>query len=83
MPVPWHEPACLVRAYTPPGRAFVREIVLEGSFAEVAVAFSRFRADQWAELTISFTERRAPPFRYEAMDFDRHVITRLLGIEGV
>jgi hypothetical protein len=82
MTVPWHEPACLVRTHLSSGSAQTREIVIEGSFAQVAEVFSRFRTDQWAELTISFTERMAPPFRYEAIDFERHVLSRLLGFEG-
>lgn len=81
MTVRWHEPACLVRTHTPSGSAVTREIVMEGSFAEVAKMFSRFRTDQWAELTISFTERMPPPYRYEAIDFERHVLSRLLGFE--
>jgi hypothetical protein len=81
--VPWHEPTCLTRtlrhAAGPDGPN--REILLEGSFAQVAKAFLRFHVADWDMLMICFTERQVPPFRYEACDFSRHVVARWIANE--
>jgi hypothetical protein len=77
--ISWSEQACLVRSRRPDdGSCIDREIVIEGSFAEVARTFSHYRVDTWHELTISFVERRRPPFRYEQGDFSKYVVSRLL-----
>lgn len=76
--VRWNEAACLVRRLS----SGDREVALEATFERVALTLARYAPSVWSELTISFPERHIPPFRYEAKDFSKLVVGRLIGKSG-
>jgi len=75
-PVSWSEPACLSQA----GSTGFREIVVEGTFADVARVFARYRMDAWADLRIAFPDRRSAPLYFHEQDFLHQVVGRLLSM---
>jgi hypothetical protein len=78
MPISWSEPACL----TSEGERGFREIVAEGSFADVIRAFARYRADAWPGLCIAFPDRTVPPLYLYEGDFLAEVVSRLFELEA-
>jgi len=72
------EPACLVRCRP----ENMREIVVEGTFHEVAAFARRLPPISWHEYIISFPERRIPPFRYEAADLVKAVMGQTFNQEN-
>jgi len=76
--ISWSEPTCLVREVRRADLEIDREIVVEGSFADVASAFSRFPVEAWPDLTISFTERRRPPFGFQVEKFGLEILSQMI-----